>query len=265
MLLRRYDKSQVLLFCIPAGWLLAGCQAAAQKPLIGIIGLSSVPAHIQAIEDNGGTPFVIPITSDANNIKDYIRKLDGLVLTGGKDISPAVYGQAQHPTTQTISNEQYELESKLIKLWLAKKKPILGVCLGMQFANVVAGGTLIQDIPSQIGTGVIHRGDKVYHNVKIDPDSKLAKILGKTNENVLSIHHQAVDKLGKNLKIVARSDDGVAEAMECIDCRFGLFLQWHLESMHENLEHRNAIYGSLIKSCRKTNLLTRVLSWLTKN
>ena len=249
--MQRYDKSQVLLFFIAAGLFLTGCQSNVQKPLIGIVGQSNIAAYSKAIEDNGGIAFIIPITSDTNNINDYVNKLDGLVLTGGKDIPPAVYGQKPHPSVKVITDEQYEFEDKLIKLWLAGKKPILGVCLGMQFANAASGGTLIQDIPSQIGNLVKHRGDGIYHNIKIEPDSRLAKILGKTNENVLSIHHQAVDKLGKNLKAVARSDDGVIEAMECADCDYGIFVQWHPESMYENLKHRNAIYGSLISACKR--------------
>jgi putative glutamine amidotransferase len=251
MLLRRYDKSQVLLFFIAAGLFLTGCQSSVKKPLIGIISTGNESAYIKAVEENGGIAIFIPITGDLSVIEDYVSRFDGLVLTGGADIPPAAYGQKPHPSVKVITDEQYKFEDKLIKLWLAGKKPILGVCLGMQFANVASGGTLIQDIPSQIGTGVIHRGNNAYHNVKIEPDSRLAKILGKTNENVLSIHHQAVNKLGKNLKVVARSDDGVIEAMECADCDYGIFVQWHPESMYENLRHRNTIYGSLINACKR--------------
>jgi putative glutamine amidotransferase len=115
----------------------------------------------------------------------------------------------------------------------------------MQFTNVVSGGSLIQDIPSQVGKKVNHRG---YHQVKIDPACSLAKILGETEESVYSNHHQAVKDVGKNLKVIARSGDGVIEAMERIDGGFGLFVQWHPEQM-DNIEHRNAIYGALIKAC----------------
>jgi putative glutamine amidotransferase len=251
MILQRYNKSQFLLFFVAAGLFLTGCNSAAKKPLIGIISTGNESAYIKAIEENGGTAIVIPITSNQSVIEDYVSRLDGLVLTGGKDIPPAVYGQRPHPSVKVITDEQYKIEDKLIKLWLAGKKPILGVCLGMQFANVALGGMLIQDIPSQITNSVKHRGDGVYHNIKIEPDSRLAKILGKTNENVLSIHHQAVDKLGKKLKIVARSDDGVIEAIECADCDYGIFVQWHPELMYENLKHRNAIYGSFVAACKR--------------
>jgi putative glutamine amidotransferase len=251
MLLRRYDKSQVLLFFIAAGLFLTGCQSNVKKPFIGIISTGNESAYIKAVEENGGTAIVIPITSDQSVIEDYVSRLDGLILTGGADIPPAAYGQRPHPSVKVITDEQYKFEDKLIKLWLAGKKPILGVCLGMQFANVASGGTLIQDIPSQIGNSVKHRGDGVYHNIKIEPDNRLAKILGKTNETVLSIHHQAVDKLGKNLKAVARSDDGVIEAMEYADCDYSIFIQWHPESMYENLKHRNAIYGSFVAACKR--------------
>ncbi len=94
-------------------------------------------------------------------------------------------------------------------------------------------------------TKVKHRE---YHQVKIDPESSLAKILGATEPSVYSNHHQAVKDVGKNLKVIARSEDGVVEAMERIDDGFGLFVQWHPEQT-DNIEHRNAIYGALIKAC----------------
>ena len=104
---------------------------------------------------------------------------------------------------------------------------------------------MVQDIPSEIGTKVNHRA---YHRVRIDPDSRLAKWLNSSEASVLSNHHQAVDKVGRNLRVVARSEDGVAEALERTDGKFGLFVQWHPEAMTD-LAHRNAIYGALVQAC----------------
>jgi putative glutamine amidotransferase len=115
----------------------------------------------------------------------------------------------------------------------------------MQFTNVVSGGTLIQNIPSQVGTDVDHR--RKYHVVRIESDSSLAKLLGKQEAKVYSNHHQAVDKLGKNLKIIAHADDGVIEAAERVDGGFGLFVQWHPEVMKDTA-HRDAIYGALVRA-----------------
>ncbi|MFB0525738.1 MAG: gamma-glutamyl-gamma-aminobutyrate hydrolase family protein, partial [Phycisphaerae bacterium] len=115
-----------------------------------------------------------------------------------------------------------------------------------------AGGTLIQDIPSQVGTRVVHRGDKVYHWVGIEQDSLLYEILGSNRAFVYSNHHQAVKDVGKGLRIVARSDDGIIEALQRADGKFGLFIQWHPEQM-DDAEHRDAIYGALVRACAARN------------
>ena len=110
---------------------------------------------------------------------------------------------------------------------------------------------MIQDIPSQVGTKITHRKTegRAYHKVIIEPDSLLARILEDTEATVYSSHHQAVDRLGANLKAVAKSEDGVIEALERTDGPFGLFVQWHPEMM-DDLKHRNAIYGAFVNACR---------------
>jgi putative glutamine amidotransferase len=192
---------------------------------------------------------VLPTISSEEILRRYVEKLDGLVLIGGADIPPSAYAQQPHETVKVMPMQRYNFEKKLISLWVDSGKPLLGVCLGMQFTNVVAGGTLIQNIPSQVGTKIEHRG---YHRVNIDPTSSLAKILRATEVSVYSNHHQAVKDVGKRLRIVARSDDGVVEALERIDAKFGLFVQWHPE-MTDDVEHRNAIYGALVRACTAQN------------
>jgi putative glutamine amidotransferase len=115
----------------------------------------------------------------------------------------------------------------------------------MQFTNVVQGGTMVQDIPSEIGKTVNHRK---CHRVEIVSPSLLADILGVQEAMVFSSHHQAVDDLGTDLKVIARSEDGVAEALERTDGGFGLFVQWHPEAMTDRA-HRDAIYGALVRAC----------------
>ena len=189
----------------------------------------------------------MPTISDEKIIEQYIRQLDGLVLVGGDDVPPSAYNEQPHETVRVLPMQRYNFERKLIASWLDVGKPVLGICLGMQFTNVVSGGSLIQDIPSQVGIKVNHRE---YHQVKIAPVSSLAKILGATEASVFSNHHQAVKDVGKNLKVVAHSDDDVIEAMERISGGFGLFVQWHPEQT-DNVEHRNAIFGALIKACAR--------------
>jgi putative glutamine amidotransferase len=243
-----------------------GCQNThgPTRPLIGITSVYKVDkesgsgatlvnfAYVKAVAENGGVPVVLPTISSVEILQRYVEELDGLVLVGGADIPPSAYGQQPHETVKVMPSQRYNFERKLISLWLAGGKPLLGVCLGMQFTNVVAGGTLIQDIPSQVGTKVVHRGDKVYHWVKIEPTSSLAKILGTNEAFVYSNHHQVVKDVGKGLKIVARTDDGVIEALERVNGKFGLFVQWHPEQM-DDTEHRKAIYGALIRACAARN------------
>jgi putative glutamine amidotransferase len=231
------------------------------KPLIGITSVYKINeqdnsvstsvnfAYVEAVADNGGVPLVLPTISNEEIIERYIHELDGLVLVGGDDVPPSAYNEQPHETVKVLTMQRYNFERKLIASWLKSGKPVLGVCLGMQFINVVSGGSLIQDIPSQVGTKVKHRE---YHQVKIAPDSSLAKILNATEASVFSNHHQAVKDVGKNLKVTAHSEDGVIEAMERINGGFGLFVQWHPEQT-DNVEHRNAIYGALIKACARRN------------
>lgn len=241
-----------------------GCQSSSSlsRPVIGITSVYKVDkedgsvstwvdfAYVEAVADNGGAPVILPTITDDQILRRYVEELDGLVLVGGDDIPPSAYGQQPHETVKVMPSQRYNSERKLISLWLATGKPILGVCLGMQFTNVVSGGTLIQDIPSQVGTKVAHR--RKYHRVQIEPNSALAKILGTDEAYVYSNHHQAVKDVGKALRVVAHSDDGVIEAIKRVDGGFGLFVQWHPEQM-DDIEHRNAIYGALIRACEAQN------------
>lgn len=249
-----------LSLCVCLFWMGAGCQSShapsQDRPLIGITSdyepakgdkaalTTAGFAYVRAVAANGGVPVVLPTVDDERVLQKYLETLDGLVVIGGDDIPPAAYGEQPDKTVVPLTKERYEFERKLIARWLASGKPVLGVCLGMQFTNVASGGTMIQDIPSEVGTQVKHRA---YHPVRIEPGSNLAKLLGTTQASVLSSHHQAVDKLGANLKPVARSEDGIVEALERTDGKFGLFVQWHPESMKDSA-HRDAIYGALVRA-----------------
>lgn len=252
-----------MFLCIGFLWIAGGCHQTqtSSGPLIGITSVyepatkdksaqTSVSfAYARAVADNGGIPVVLPTIDDDRVLQAYLEKLDGLVLIGGDDIPPQAYGEEPHETVKPLTPERYEFERKLIARWLASGKPLLGVCLGMQFANVVAGGTMIQDIPSEIGRTVDHRK---HHRVRIEPGSSLANILGGEEASVLSSHHQAVDGLGRDLRVIAHSEDGVAEAMERTDGGFGLFVQWHPEAMTDRA-HRDAIYGALVRACSQSH------------
>ena len=147
-----------------------GCQnqGTAPTPLIGITSVYKIDEkgaaytqvhfnYVQAVAENGGIPLILPTIDSEPILQRYIKELNGLVLIGGDDIPPSAYGEQAHETVEPLPPQRYDFERKLIAKWLAGRKPVLGVCLGAQFTNVVAGGSLIQDIPSEVGTRINHR------------------------------------------------------------------------------------------------------------
>jgi len=200
-----------------------------QKPLIGIASLTA-ETYSRAIRESGGIPVVLPNTeSGPQVIADYLERLDALLLPGGADIPPSEYGEEAHETVRLLDDNRFQFEKAVGKAWIERtRKPMLGICLGSQWINVLHGGSLVQDIPSAMN--VNHRD--VTHAVKIEPDSRLGRIFGEQEFEVNSLHHQAVNKVGEGLRIVARSPDGVVEATESTDSgRFLIGVQWHPEKL----------------------------------
>jgi len=154
--------------------------------------------------------------------------LAGLVLSGGVDIDPARYGAALDPRTETPDQERDEMEWRLLKEAVAADIPVLAICRGLQLFNVFhEGGTLVQHLD---GHAVVSqdRSDPV-HSVVQEPGSRLATILGTGPVAVNSRHHQAVQRVGRGLRVTSRSDDGIVEGLERPDLRFGVAVQWHPE------------------------------------
>jgi putative glutamine amidotransferase len=207
-------------------------------------------SYVNAVLEAGGTPVVLPPVRSEKAIQNYVESLDGMVLVGGMDIPPHVYGEKAHATVDSLTAKRFWFESRLISAWLESDKSILGICLGCQFTNVQSGGTLIQDIPSEIGEEIVHRQQGgATHEVRLAKGSRLHKILGDENLVVNSYHHQAVDDVGDNLTIVAHAPDGVVEALEFTSDRFGIFVQWHPERMP--FEHRSKIFSAFVSACQE--------------
>ncbi len=210
--------------------------------------------YVSAIQRNGGIAIILAPTSDDMTIDAYVRMLDGAVFSGGPDIPPGFYSQTPHPTTSVMETTRFEFEKRFIKAFLDSNKPVLGICLGMQFSNVCRGGTLIQDIPELVGKKVSHRDGSMYtnfHHVALAPGSLLEKILQTRTTKVISRHHQAIGRLGKGFFPTARSSDGVIEAIERNDGVFGIFIQWHPESMKEaDPAHTDRLFSALIKAAK---------------
>lgn len=155
---------------------------------------------------------------------ETLDDLSGLVLTGGTDLNPALYGQARLPETDQPDEERDERETRLLRDALVRDLPVLAICRGMQLLNVFCGGTLTQHIEDHRSPGVSNA-----HAVWIAPESLLASVLGPGVYEVNSRHHQAIELLAPSLNVTARAADGTVEAVELLDRRFMLAVQWHPE------------------------------------
>ena len=181
-----------------------------------------------AVARRGGVPVVIPPFASDEVMRELLPRIDGLVVAGGPDIHPSLYGHepsdALGPTEPILDGT----EIALVRLALERRMPILGICRGMQALNVARGGTLVQDLPDHRQTDP---GRVATHGVRIEPGSLLAAALGTTETQVNSFHHQAVDTLGVALCPVAWADDGLLEGIEATDRDWVVGVQWHAEGL----------------------------------
>jgi putative glutamine amidotransferase len=174
--------------------------------------------------ERGVLPFLIPLSSRAG---EYVAAIDGLVLQGGADISPESYGAQPRKAEWAGDPVRDRFEIELVQACLAAGKPVLGICRGAQLVNVALGGSLHQDIPAHRSEGY----DAHAHEVRLEPGSGLARLYGELGpRRVVSIHHQAIDRLGHDLVVEARSvDDGIVEAIRMQGTSYVCAVQWHPE------------------------------------
>lgn len=183
----------------------------------------------------GGLAVMLP-PDDPERAAAVAARLDGLVVAGGPDVSPALYGCAPHPRTTADAPERDGWESALIEAALAAELPLLGICRGMQLLNVVRGGTLVQHLPDAVGTEDHCPTPGVFtcHPVRPVPGTALAGLVPEAELSVPTYHHQAVDRLGSGLRAAAHAADGTVEAVEGQGPGFVLGVQWHPER-HQDL------------------------------
>lgn len=199
----------------------------AKTPIIGISGhvegSDNVAGntYINAVRKAGGVPIIIPVTSDAAQIEAALSIIDGLIMTGGEDFDPLKwYGEEPLRALGEVVPSRDEFDVMLVRAAVAKGIPVMGVCRGEQLLGVAFGGSLWQDIPSQVSESYVkHRqsptaGSCGTHTVNIEKDSFLGKALGSDKAVVNSFHHQAIKDVPKGFKVVARSADGIVEAVE---------------------------------------------------
>jgi len=225
-------------------------------PVIAIAPCGKLPDYEESVRRAGGDVRALVRTADSP--ADVVASVQGVLLTGGGDVLPAIYGAIAHPTFDPAEPGRDEYEIELVCLALAADLPVFAICRGIQVLNVARGGTLIQDIVDEVGTTVNHRvvmpQHSIAHDVWIESGSLLERLMGERFEAgetcpVNSRHHQAPKALGEGLISSATAPDGVIEAIEDPTRRFCLGVQWHPENFYRTGEFRNLFEG-FVQACK---------------
>jgi putative glutamine amidotransferase len=212
--------------------------------------VSQNTAYVRAVTQTGGMPVLIsPIMTD-DMLRVIYADLHGLLLTGGVDVDPDLYGEPQHPKLGRIDQDSDRVEMQLARWAFDDDLPIFGICRGIQVLNVAMGGTLYQDIESQVGGALRHActdepRDWIAHSVQITGASRLAEVMGRTEIAVNSLHHQAINGLSSLFRLVAQALDGIIEGIERRDGAFCLAVQWHPEELVSQAPHK-ALFQALV-------------------
>ncbi len=209
--------------------------------------------YVRSVIDAGGLPLLLPLNDESEPGQEVFHQLldlvDGLVLTGGGDIEPAVYGAATHDATKYTDAERDRYDIGLMELVVERTIPTLGICRGLQLSNVVFGGTLAQHLD---GHEADHLAYDTAHTVHVEPGSRLAAVVGHGEVAVNSLHHQAIAQLGRGVNAVATSADGVVEAIELDGSDHFLAVQWHPELLRHRPEQLG-LFADLVERCRTTS------------
>lgn len=193
--------------------------------------------YVEAVARAGAIPVLLPFARTREEALDVLARVDGVLLTGGDDLDPALYGQTARHSDLVGSRVRAESELRYARESLDRAKAVLGVCLGIQVMNVAFGGTLLQYIPEDVPGAPPHElptDEAPQHPVRIEPGTLLARLLGAETAVVNSYHHQAVAKLAPGFRVGARSPEGIVEAIEREDHPFYVGVQWHPERMPES-------------------------------
>jgi putative glutamine amidotransferase len=198
-------------------------------------------AYAKAVRKAGGIPVLLPMVDPADAAV-FASHVDAVLVTGGADVNPDRYNAVPVPETDAADPARDDSDIALIRAVIDGDRPLLCICRGIQVLNVALGGTLVQH---QEGHFDLARYNEDAHAVRVDAGTTLAKVLGATRVGVNSLHHQALDTLGRALRPVAYSDDGLVEGVEVEDCSFAVGVQWHPELLRHRPEHL-ALFRALV-------------------
>ena len=234
------------------------------RPIIGVTMSFQEPAsgqgsdyfalyrkYVAAVEQAEGVAVGLPAQPEA--VAELFPILDGLLLSGGGDVAPELFGQDRHPKTRLIDRQRDDFELALVREWVSTGRPLLAICRGIQVLNVALGGNLIQDIADQVADPLVHQKSEgeARHLIRLQPTSRMANLLGDDELEVNSYHHQAVQDLAPGLKEVAWATDGVVEGVEMPDAGFAIGVQWHPELMVQNDARQLQLFVGLVEAAER--------------
>lgn len=213
--------------------------------------------YAEAVAAAGGAPVYIPLIPEREYLRVLIDRLDGLILSGSNsDLDPALYGEEPHPRLGSVVPERDATDLLLLELAEERATPLLAICYGMQSLNVSRGGTLIQDIDSQLEGAIKHEQGRVFdrpsHSVDLEVDSLLHRLAETKRVRVNSSHHQAIGRVGSDLRVIATGPDGIIEGViDSRSDRFVLGVQWHPEVGWQRDGFSQAIFRHFIHVAAK--------------
>ncbi len=243
---------------------------ASEPPIIGLTTITIAPAqegraprqgqnqaYIDAVVQAGGAPLLIPHLAEEGLLRTVYDRLAGLLLPGGEDLDPGQYGEEIHAKCGAISAERDATELRLVRWAAAEGKPILAICRGIQVLNVGLGGSLYQDLTSQLPAADRHDWypglprSYLAHTVSVEAGTRLAALLGAGRQAVNSLHHQAAKEIAPGLVVAATAPDGVVEALEASDHPFALGVQWHPEELVATDDRARRLFRAFVQASRE--------------
>ncbi|MBA2677257.1 MAG: gamma-glutamyl-gamma-aminobutyrate hydrolase family protein [Ktedonobacteraceae bacterium] len=214
-------------------------------------------SYVHAIEEAGGVPVLIPQLHDLSALETLLSRLDGLLLPGGIDIQPVLYGEEPHEELMGSDPSIDEMELTLAHWALRENKPVLGICRGMQLLNVALGGSLYQDLHDQFPGSIRHMyvdlpRSQVIHRVLVDAGNQTHAAVGTSEFWANSIHHQAIKTPGEGVRITGWAEDGVVESIEVANRHFAVGLQCHPEEIYTYIPACARLFTTFVEACSIT-------------
>ena len=223
--------------------------------------------YLHAVSKARGLPSIVasgftnPLEEAKQLAGEILDNCDGLMLSGGTDVDPELFGEVPHTALGRVDGPRDPFEITLAREAVRRDMPVLGICRGLQVLNVAMGGTLIQDIPSDVPGAARHEAGEnrveIAHEVAIEPGSKLAELLSATRVGVNSFHHQAAKRIGDGLTVSASSPDGIVEGLEMRGRSFVVAVQWHPENFWKTSPVFDGLFTGFVEAARRDALSRR--------